>query len=257
LSKDDDVRALRPDNQVPLHAQLAAELRRAIEVGRWRPGEAIPSERELMRTAGVSRATVRQAIGTLISQGLLRRDHGRGTFVAHPRLDQPLREAYSFAEQIRSSGRALVDRIVQRHVVAADEGLAVSLGLPAGEPLIHIQRLRSLDGAPLTLDNFYISQRLCPGLLDADLAGSLYGTLAERYGLPVLRSADALEPVAADRATAFFLQVPPGAPLMFVERVGYTHNDLPLHVGRNYVRGDRCRFRIDLGSARAAVELKG
>jgi GntR family transcriptional regulator len=246
----------KADNQTPLHAQLATELRRAIEDGRWRAGEAIPSERELMRQAGVSRATVRQALGTLINEQRLRRVHGRGTFVAHPRVEQPLHGVYSFAEQLHAAGRSLVDRFIQRRVVPADSALAVMLGLRTGEPLVHLQRLRLLDGAPLTLDNFFVSQRLCPELLAAELAGPLYRVLAERYGLPVLRSTDTFEPVAADRATAFFLEVPPGAPLMFVERVGYTHSDLPLHVGRNYVRGDRCRFRVNLGSAPAAVELK-
>jgi GntR family transcriptional regulator len=250
------LRTVKADNQPPLHAQLAAELRRAIDAGRWRPGEAIPSERELMRQAGVSRATVRQALGTLINEQRLQRAHGRGTFVAHPRVEQPLQEVYSFAEQLHAAGRSVVDRFIQRRVVPADAPLAARLGLQAGEPLLHLQRVRMLDGAPLTLDNFFVSYRLCPELLDAPLAGSLYRVLAVQFGLPVLRSTDTFEPVAADRATAFFLEVPVGAPLMFVERVGYTSNDLPLHVGRNYVRGDRCRFRVNLGSAPAAVELK-
>lgn len=247
---------LRPGGATPLHAQLARELLQAIEDGRWRVGEPIPSERELIRLTGVSRATVRHAIAALISQGRLRRVHGRGTFVAHPRLEQPLQGAYSFAAQIAALGRQLADRVVQRRVAPADPALAALLGVPAGEPLVHIQRLRSLDGAPLTLDSFFIAQRLCPDLLDAPLEGSLYQLLAERYQLPVLRASDTIEPAAADRATAFFLQVPPGAPLLFVERVGYTSNDLPLHVGRNHLRGDMCRFRVNLGAETGSVELK-
>jgi GntR family transcriptional regulator len=243
-------------SSVPLHAQLEQVLANQIIAGQWKAGETIPSERDLQQMAGVSRATVRQAIGTLIAKGLLRRSHGRGTFVARPRIEQPLHKVYSFAEQIQKQGRTLEDRIIQRKVTVASHDIAAPLGIAPGESIIHIQRVRTLDGTPFTLDNFYMAQRLCPELLGADLDGSLYRLLDERFGLPVLRSTDTLEPIAADRATASYLQVPPGAALMFVERVGFTHGDLPLHVARNYVRGDMCRFRIHLVSDQALLELK-
>lgn len=246
--------APRPEIAAPLHAQLELALREQIAGGRWAAGQPIPSERELMRLAGVSRATVRQAIGSLISQGLLRRAHGRGTFVARRRIEQPLQAVYSFAQQVAALGRALEDRLLQRQVVPATPDLALQLGLRAGEPLIYIQRLRVLEGTPLTLDNFYAPQRLCPALLDAEIGGSLY-RLLERHGLPPLCSADTLEPALADRAAAALLRVPPGTPLMFVERVAYTHDDRPLHVGRNFVRGDMCRFRANLAQP-PALELK-
>jgi len=244
------------DSAIPLHVQLEQALAQQIVAGQWRPGDIIPSERDLQRMAGVSRATVRQAIGTLISKGMLRRSHGRGTFVAQPRIEQTLHKVYSFAEQIQQQGRTLEDRIIQRRVTVAGHDLATPLGVAPGEPLIHIQRVRTLEGTPFTLDNFYISQRLCPDLLEIEPNGSLYRLLEERYGLPVLRSTDTLEPIAADRATAFYLQVSPGTPLMYVERVGYTHGDLPLHIARNYVRGDMCRFRIHLVSDQPQLELK-
>jgi GntR family transcriptional regulator len=241
---------------LPLHAQLEQALREQLLLGQWAAGDLFPSERDLMQRARVSRATVRQALSSLMHAGLLRRIHGRGTFVAAPQIEQSLHAAYSFAEQIQQLGRSLTDRVIQRKVMPADAELARALGIVAGEPLIHIQRLRLLDSIPFTLDNFFIAQRICPDLLSAPLDGSLYRLLTDRYDLPVLRCTDTLEPAVADRAMAVFLSVAPGAPLMHIERVAYTRGDLPLHVAHNYVRGDMCRFRIQLPSEPPSIELR-
>jgi GntR family transcriptional regulator len=239
---------LQPDSPLPLHHQLEQRLRDEIAGGRWRPGEAIASERELMRIAGVSRATVRQALASLIQGGLLERQHGRGTFVAQPKIEQELRSVYSFSEQMTALGRAMRDRVLQRQLLPAPPDLAALLRVSPGERLIQIQRLRLVDDVPLTLDSSFIPYALCPELLHEELAGSLYRLLAERFALPPLRATDTLEATTADRATAFFLGAQPGAPLLYIERVAYTHNDLPLQVGRNHVRGDRVRFRVNLWS---------
>ncbi|HMO59565.1 MAG TPA: GntR family transcriptional regulator [Roseiflexaceae bacterium] len=250
------LRVLDSASPLPLHAQLEHALREQLQQGQWKAGDLFPSERELMQRAGVSRATVRQALSALMHAGLLQRIHGRGTFVAAPRIEQPLHAAYSFAEQIRQLGKSLIDRLIQSQVLPADPILAQSLGLPAGEPVIHIQRLRLLEGVPFTIDNFFVAQRLCPDLLKRSIDGSLYQLLAEGYDLPVLRCVDTLEPIVADRAAALYLQVAPGAPLMHVERIGYTRGDLPLHMAHNYIRGDMCRFRIRLPFEPAAIELR-
>src|SRR5829696_6825346 len=115
---------LRTDSRLPLYYQLEQALRFLTASGSWQPGSLICSERELMQAAGVSRATVRQAIGNLISEGLLERVHGRGTFVARPKLEQEIRSVYSFAEQMGVQGLALEDQLLQRHRVPASDDLA-------------------------------------------------------------------------------------------------------------------------------------
>jgi len=247
---------LQPDSPLPLHYQLEQAIQKEIAGGRWLAGEMIASERELMRLANVSRATVRQAIGTLIQQGVLESVHGRGTFVARPKLEQKLQAVYSFSEQLRARGLSLQDRVLQRQTIPATPDLAALLGVETGERLIHLQRLRLLEGKPLLIESSYIPYSLCPGLLTDDLWDSLYRMLTEKYDLPLVRSSDVLECVTADKAMAYHLQVPPGAPLMFVERVAYTRDELPVQVGRNHIRADMCRFRIDLSAEPTAVELK-
>ncbi len=241
---------------VPLHHQLEQVIRVAIVSGVWKPGQLICSEREFTALAGVSRATVRQALTSLTYQGILERIHGRGTFVARPKLEQEIRAVYSFSEQVRANGLELEDRIIQRKIIAAPPDLAEMLTMPVGAKLIHLQRLRLLDGIPFMVNSSYIAQALCPGLLSDNLGPSLYRLLTEKYGLPPLRAKDTLESIGADPLMAAHLQVPIGAPLTYIERLAYTRDDKPLHVGRNHIRGDLCRFRIDLQSQPTLIEVK-
>jgi GntR family transcriptional regulator len=249
--------ALRPDSPLPLYFQLEQALRSMIASGSWPPGTLICSERTLMQAVGVSRATVRQAIGNLIREGLLERVHGRGTFVARPKLEQEMRSVYSFAEQMGARGLELEDRLLQRHRVPASDELAVLLAVAPGAPLIHIKRVRSLGGTPLMLDSSYVPYHLCPGLLTEPFESPMYRMLTDRYGLPPVHCTDVLEPVLADDAQAHLLEIAPGDPLMFLERVTYTTGDVPLHVARNYIPGSRCRFRVNLWSEAPEAELKG
>ncbi len=248
---------LSPESPLPLYHQLEQALRARIETGLWPQGSVIASERELMQAAGVSRATVRQAVGNLIAQGLLERIHGRGTFVAQPKLEQEMRSVYSFAEQMGSRGIHLEDRLLQRHAVPAPDDLGQLLAVVPGTPLVHIKRVRRLDGVPLMLDSSYVPRHLCPTLLTEPIETSLYHLLAERHDLPPIHCTDVLEPVLADESQAHLLAVTVGAPLMFLERVTFTRRDVPLHVARNYIPGERCRFRVNLWSEAPEAELKG
>ncbi len=249
--------ALQPDSPLPLYYQLEQALRSLISSGSWQPGSLICSERELMQAAGVSRATVRQAIGDLMREGLLERVHGRGTFVARPKLEQEMRSVYSFAEQMEVQGLALQDHLLQRHRVPASDDLAEALAVSPGAPLIHLKRVRFLGSTPLMLDSSYVPYHLCPGLLSEPFESPLYGMLTDRYDLPPVHCTDVLEPVLADEAQAHLLEVEPGSPLMFLERVTFTRGDVPLHVARNYIPGSRCRFRINLWSEAPEAVLKG
>ena len=139
---------LRSDSPLPLYYQLEQALRSMIASGSWSPGSLICSERELMQAAGVSRATVRQAIGNLMREGLLERVHGRGTFVARPKLEQEMRSVYSFAEQMGAQGLQLEDQLLQRHRVPASTELAALLAVGLGSPLIHLKRVRFLGSTP-------------------------------------------------------------------------------------------------------------
>jgi GntR family transcriptional regulator len=237
---------LDPTSPIPLHQQFETRIREHIQSGEWTPGSQIPSERELMQRSGISRATVRQALGALVHEGVLKKEHGRGTFVRQTRFEQPMAVVYSFSEQLRSLGVRLEDVVLEQKQISAPFELAHQLGTAVGDPLIYLKRLRRVNGTPMMVSIAWMPYELCPALLDQPFEGSLYVQLTTRHNLPVLSATDRLEAIAADRSVAQLLDVPRGTPLMFVERTAYTTHQVVLHIGYNSIRGDMCVFRSDM-----------
>ncbi len=234
---------LDPSSSTPLHSQFEALIKARIEAGEWRPGDRIPSERDLMRLAGISRATVRQTLASLVNQGLLEKSYGRGTFVKRRPFEQPLETVYSFSEQLRAAGVELRDQLLERRLKPAPPELAGHLAVEVGAPLICIRRLRHIAGVPTMINVAYIPYALCPNLLDDPFEGSLYRALTSKYGLPIVTATDVLEARQVSAALARLLEVPPRSPIMYVERLAWTLHGRPLHWGQNFIRSDRVRFR--------------
>jgi GntR family transcriptional regulator len=243
-------------SDVPLHSQLAQRILTEIENRHLQAGDQLPSERELMEMTGTSRATVRHALDTLVQQDVLERVQGRGTFVKMFQLETSLQIVYSFAEQIRQTGRELHDRVLECEVTHASPLIAHKLNLEPGDPIISLHRLRSIGDVPMMLSIAYLPYELCPGLVTEVFGtASLYRLLTEKYNLPVLSATDTLEAIPAEKTVARYLNLQPGNPVMYVKRLAFTRDSLPMHIGHNYIRGDMCRFRGDMHSVPARLEL--
>lgn len=227
------------------HAQIQAELAGRIASGALAPGQRLPPERDLAEAHGVSRMTVRQALGALADRGLIERGVGRGTFVADPRVPHDLSRVAGFTEVLRRGGLAAGARV--RSVRLVGEGPA-----PLAGPAWRVRRVRTGDGVPLALEDSWLPAELVPGLDGHDLTGSLYALLRDRYGLEPLRATEALEPAVATPGEARLLRIAPGSALMVVERVAYAAGDHPVEVARDVFRGDRARFMVEV--PRVAVD---
>jgi GntR family transcriptional regulator len=211
------------------YAQIVAHIERAIAAGELGPGDRLPSERELAAEHGVSRMTVRQALQTLESRGLLRRAIGRsgGSFVARPKLERDLRMFSGLSEQLRRQGVAAGARIVSTR---------------EADGAIEIVRVRLADGEPFALERSSFPADRFAGLLGLDLSGSLYDLLADHFDAAPVRAVERIEPVLADRDEAAVLGVAPGAPLMLVDRIAYDDAGLVVETARDVFRGDRTRI---------------
>ena len=155
---------LRSDSPLPLYYQLEQALRTVIASGSWSPGSLICSERELMQAAGVSRATVRQAIRNLMREGLLERVHGRGTFVARSKIEQEMRSVYSFAEQM---GCRVSELEYQLSAMVRCAGAPLSWprrSAVAPERCPDRPRSGCVLAHALMLDSSYVPYHLCPGV---------------------------------------------------------------------------------------------
>ena len=211
------------------YAQIIAQIEQAIADGRLAPGDRLPPERALAEEHGVSRMTVRQALQSLETRGLLRRTIGRngGSFVARPKVERDLGTFSGLSEQLARQGVAAGARV-----------------LSAGEAdgLVEIVRVRLADGEPFAVERSSFPADRFRALLDLDLSGSLYDLLEEHFDAAPVRAVERIEPVLADADDAAALRLRVGAPLMLVDRVAYDNGGLVVETARDVFRGDRTRI---------------
>ena len=242
------------DGPVPLHHQVYLDLKAAIDDAEFRAGDRLPPERELARRYGCSLITVRRALDELSREGRLQRHQGRGTFVLPPRVERDIAGSMSFTDEMQFRGLDPETRLVAARPEAATESVAAALQLEPGSPTLYLERLRLAAGEPLLLEEVHLPAERFPGLLASDLEhNSLYDILTERYGTPVVRAREALEPVLLAAHEAKLLGLKPKSLALLVEGIAFTADDTPVEFGRTYVRGDRTRYYVERVHIRAGM----
>jgi GntR family transcriptional regulator len=229
-----------------VHAQIEDWLAGEIAVGALVPGDRLPTEHELAAWFGVSRMTLRHALGELARRGLVIRAVGRhgGTFVAAPKLEQDLTTLAGLSEQLRRHGMVAGARVLTAAERPAGPAAGAALELGENDPVYEVRRIRLADGHPIVLERSLFPAARFPGMLDCRLDGSLYELLEVRYGLRPHRARESMEPVTAGVREAEALEVAEGAPLMLVERTAYARSGEPLEFARDLFRGDRTRVVV-------------
>jgi GntR family transcriptional regulator len=236
---------------VPLYVQLREALRSEIERRGLRPGDRLPTEAELEQLHGVSRSTIRQAVGDLEAEGLLRRVQGRGTFVAAPKI-QHLPVLTSFSDLLLGQGYAPSHRLLASSLVAAPADVAQGLHLEEGARCRRLERLLSADGDPVGVSTTWLPSQVL-GAADGTVAGgaaegrSLYELLAEASpDLVPDRATETIDPVLAGGAEADLLDCELGTPLLLIRRCSWTAADRPLEwTELRFVPG-RYQYRVEL-----------
>jgi GntR family transcriptional regulator len=232
---------------VPRYHQLKEIIRESVLSGDLKPGDLVPSERELSERYGVSRMTARQSIVELTHEGLLYRRQGKGTFVAWPKIAQQLTALTGFTQDIRARGQRPGTRILEMGMVAVEGTAALRLQVPAGQRVLRLYRVRLADDEPLALERSLVSFFGCEKLLDADLvATSLYSLLETRYGLPPVEADQELEAGLAAEPEAGLLEIAPGSPVLLLRRTTYTERHQPIEYAESVYRGDKYSFHSRL-----------
>lgn len=227
----------------PKYAQLRDALT-AMATRELQPDDALPSERELMRRYAVSRATVRRAIESLTADGLLHRIHGKGTFVARPRLESDLHLA-SFSQDMTRRGLTPSTAILTLEMGTPTTEIAQALDLPRNGRAWRLERIRFADDVPIALEDGWYPAHLLPDLDQRDLTGSLYQVLAHEYDLVIDHAEQTLWGEPADPPTARRLKTPSNAALLVFQRIS-TSSGTPIeHVVSRY-RGDRYSIHMSL-----------
>jgi GntR family transcriptional regulator len=237
---------------VPFYFQLAETLEEEIVSGRWEPGTRIASENELCAHYGLSRTTVRQALARLGQEGLVRRDRGRGTYVAESRPRSWLiqsTEGFFHDEPLRGV-REVTSRMLRIEQTRLPAWASDSLGLPSGSPGVIVERVRSVDGVVALYGVNCLPPFTADAVLGLDPNQSLYQRLIETLGVDIVGGSRSLEAVTAGAKLARLLEVEPGAALAYIESTTWDQDERPIDCYRAWLRTDRMRVEIRVSTDR-------
>jgi GntR family transcriptional regulator len=236
------------DQRLPRYQRLRDDIAARINRNDWRPGELIPSEAELASHYGVAIGTVRKAIDQLVSDAVLERQQGRGTFVRRARFNSSLFRFFRFQSEM-GERRVPQSRILRRKIVPAGSAVASSLRIAVGEPVISLSRLRLVDGIPLLAEEIWLQKSRFEPILEmepSEFGDLLYPLYEERCGEVVVSAEEILTVELANEMQARLLRLEAGAPLIVIERLALDLERRPLEWRRSRGPADRFRYHAEI-----------
>lgn len=238
-------KTLTPDSPMPLYLRLQDGFKAAIARGELKPLEALPGERDLAETFGVSRVTIRKALAGLVDSGLLNQRQGSGTFVAvgPKRVEQALSRLTSFSDDMRLRGLVPSVRWLKREVSLATPQESMSLSLSPSETVCRLRRLRLANDTPMAIETTVISTRYLPD--PYRVTESLYAAL-EALGVRPVRALQRLSAANLAKDEAHLMEVALGSAALTIDRLSYLESGAPVEFTHSWYRGDAYDFVAEL-----------
>ena len=236
---------LSMDSDIPLYSQLVGIIKQNISSGKLGVGDLLPSESELCRAMGISRNTVRQAIGELEEEGLVVRKRGKGTFVADPNARGKY-VRYSFTTEISSVGKIPSSTMVDFGIVVPPAEVSRKMQLEEGTMVYCFTRVRNVDGEPLILETSYYPQYIYPNLTREMVQTHSFYSLLYHVGITPFTAEESYEAVTLDSHSAELLGVEPDSCAFYHQRRTRTEDGRVYEYTRSYIRGDRVRLDVHM-----------
>jgi GntR family transcriptional regulator len=219
----------------------------ALTSGAFAPGTRLPGERTLSARLGVSRSTLRHVLGALGDSERLQPSPQRGWFVADRKFVHEPNQLRGFSEAATIQGRVASATVLRNELRAALLDEAETLGLEPSAPVVHLERLRRLDGELISVEYSCLPHARVPGLECADLTDrSLYEHLRDAYGIVATRCDYDLQAEAADAVVSGLLEIAVGAPVLVGYHSTYDQNERCFDMGRQVYLGESYRFKASL-----------
>ncbi|MFP4662745.1 MAG: GntR family transcriptional regulator [Halanaerobiales bacterium] len=241
-------------SQIPLYFQIMTLIKHYILSGTLKPGDMIPSEKQLCEIYNISRSTVRQALDLLAEENFIIRQRGRGTFIADKKIRREIDQIYSFTTDMKAIGLEPHSLVLEKSVQKASKDIAKSLKIQANTKVFKLTRVRYAKSEPLLLENTYVPYYLCNGITDIDFSEtSLYNILHNKYNLKIDCATETYEAIIVDKEVAKLLNCKKLAPAFNIERIAYLKNGIPFEITDSIVRSDKCLFQVKLKSNKEDV----
>jgi GntR family transcriptional regulator len=233
--------------RVPRYQEIADALRARIQRGELVAGARLDNQRRLAKSFGVTLMTLRQALEVLEREKLIDRRHGLGTFVAAPSIDYDILQLRRFAGDLSAQGEHVTTRLLGTRFARGEQPVTAALGLVRGGRLFVIDRLRLVDGRPLSLQRSFLPSRLGEEVARADLALTPLAQILEfKLGITVARASEVVSAVRLGSREARVLDAAPGSAAFESERVSYDGAGAAVVFDRVFIPGDRFRITREL-----------
>lgn len=236
------------DNPIPLHYQIKEILQEMIENEVLKPGQSIPSERELCEIQGVSRMTVNKAIMALVNEGLIYREQGKGTFVSSAKVKRDISWLKSFTEQMQENGVISRTKILSFKLIDATKKYKLELKMPEDEnEIIEIKRLRFSDQLPVAIETAWLPYYLFNGMTREIIEDkSLYKIFREKYGYKLDKAIQTIEPTMLNEYESKLLNQENCALALIFRRTTYLENGIPIEYTKSTYRSDKYKYQITI-----------
>lgn len=238
---------LNKDMPLPLYHMIKQDITDKIKKGEYEPGDKLPTEKWLVDYYKVSRMTLRKAMDSLIAEGLLVREHGKGIYVAEQKVTRNLNQLSSLHHELTKAGIQVENRIISYTVAKAGEKLAAAMGISEDTPVITIARVRMAGDAPICFQKSYMPEGRC-GMLDIGRLQheSLYDLLEQQLSLSIFASDVSISAKSATEKLAEYLGVPVRSPLLYVESKLHTEDKTVVEFSENYYVPSRYKYEVTL-----------
>ncbi|MFC4023513.1 GntR family transcriptional regulator [Oceanobacillus longus] len=233
---------------IPLYHQLKEIIREKIKGGYWKEQYKVPPERELMETYNVSRSTIRKALDELITEGLIYRKQGVGTFVSKSKIVHDLIGEISFNQQVMKKGLTPSSKVIYADVDrTSSKRIREIFQLIDSEEIYKIIRVRLVNDNPFILETIHIPYKYAPKILEQNLASIAFFDYLEReLKFNFTHSTLDIEPIAINEFESNYLEVEIRNPALSLERVIYS-GESAITIQRRIMRGDKGKFSFTLG----------
>lgn len=237
---------LDQQSAIPLHAQIEKHLRRLISLEEYKNGNnLLPKEVTLSKKLGVSRNTVRQAVNTLVNEGLIERKKGVGSKVVHKKITTRLDNWISFTKEMRNQGIDVVNYMVQNTLVNAPNEINDGLAISQSKEIWKLEKIRGSKDAKYLYSVSYFHPRV--GITGKeDFNTPLYELLEKEHDVIVSTSKEKISAITASKKISLLLDVEKETPILKRERIVCDLGDRPVEYNIVYYRTDYFTYDIEI-----------
>jgi GntR family transcriptional regulator len=232
---------------IPLYFQLKRILLAKIEQREWKPGHLIPSEHSLESSYGLSRITVRQALGELVNEGYLNRQRGRGTFVTRPKITHNPTRRLTLTDSMVQQGVVPGWRVLDTSWLEAPPSVCQALELPPNTNVFCLRRLRLANDEPIGYHLAHVRESTAKHIAKREFEkGGSLSYLTHILNVRGSKAYRTIEALPADADAASQLKIAVGTPILRIERTTVDGTGVPIEFLQASYRGDRFKYGINL-----------